>query len=78
MAWEDKPSDAQLNAWYNFTKWIIAREEGSRATKYLENNVTRRDLSNELGRLRNLSINRKLKTREQVYNSRIWENYEHE
>lgn len=78
MAWSDKPSEAQLGAWINMTKWVIDRDEAILANRFLEKTATRKQLSQELGRLRDLTIDRKLKTREQVYEGKLWEGFDHD
>ena len=78
MAWSDKASDAQVSAWFNLTKWVINRDEAMMASAYLERAITRGEMSKELGRLRSLVMNRKLKMREQVYDSEIWKGYQYD
>lgn len=76
MAWTDEPSEAQINALLNLVRWEISREELPRIVDYLRNNATRKELSNELGRLRRLKIDRKL-NRDNAFESEIWDKYNH-
>ena len=76
MAWTDEPSDAQINALLNLIRWEIHRDEIKGIEEYLKTNATRREVSEELGRLRDLKINRKL-NRDNAFESEIWQNYEH-
>ena len=75
MAWSDEPTEAQLAAVFNLTKWVLPRDLGKAATDYLEETATRREVSYELGRLRDLEIKHKLKDRESVFASDIWEGF---
>ena len=76
MAWTDEPSDAQINALLNLIRWEIHRDEMKGIEEYLKANATRREVSEELGRLRDLKMNRKL-NRDNAFGSKIWQNYEH-
>lgn len=76
MAWTDEPSDAQINALFNLIRWEIHRDEMKGIEEYLKANATRREVSDELGRLRDLKMNRKL-NRDNAFESEIWQNYEH-
>lgn len=76
MAWTDEPSDAQINALLNLIRWEIHRDEMKDIEEYLKANATRREVSDELGRLRDLKMNRKL-NRDNAFESEIWQNYEH-
>lgn len=77
MAWTDKPTDAQIRALLNMMRWVVADREVAGIVTYLENNATRRQVSDELGRLRDLKIDRKL-TRESCFSSDLWKGFEHE
>lgn len=74
MAWADEPSDAQINALLNLIRWEIRRDEVKGIEKYLKANATRREVSDELGRLRDLKMNRKL-SRDNAFESEIWKKY---
>lgn len=76
MAWTDEPSDAQINAVLNLVRWEISREEIPKIADYLMANSTRKELSTELGRLRQLKISRKL-NRYNAFESEIWDKYNH-
>ena len=76
MAWTDEPSDAQINALFNLIRWEIHRDEMKGIEEYLKANATRREVSEELGRLRDLKMNRKL-NRDNAFGSELWQNYEH-
>lgn len=74
MAWTDEPSDKQINALLNLIRWEIHLDEIKGIEEYLKTNATRRQVSEELGRLRDLKMNRKL-NRDNAFESEIWKNY---
>lgn len=74
MAWTDEPSDKQINALLNLIRWEIHLDEMKGIEEYLKKNATRREISEELGRLRDLKMNRKL-NRDNAFESEIWKNY---
>lgn len=74
MAWTDEPSDKQINALLNLIRWEIHRDEMKDIEEYLKVNATRHDVSEELGRLRDLKMNRKL-NRDNAFEGEIWKNY---
>ena len=76
MAWSDEPTDNQINALFNLVRWEISREEMPKMEAYLKEHATRRELSNELGRLRDLKIERKM-NRDVAFAGDIWSGYEH-
>lgn len=75
MAWEDKPTDAQLSAIFNITKWVLPRNLGKAATDWLEATSDRKNVSNEIQRLKGLDKSRRLDCREIVFDSEIWEGF---
>lgn len=74
MAWSDEPTDNQINAVLNMIRWEISNEEIPRINAYLKEHTTRRELSKEFGRLRDLKISRKM-NRDRAFDSEIWKNY---
>ena len=76
MAWTDKPTDNQINALLNMIRWEITREDMPKINAYLVNNTTRKEVSEELGRLRVLKMSRKM-NRDTAFAGAIWNNYEH-
>lgn len=77
MSWDDKPTDNQLYAIHNFLDHhtTMPRKKALAAIDYLREYATRREASNELGRLRDLYIDRKL-NRDNCFDSAIWEGFE--
>lgn len=76
MAWSDEPSDAQINALLNMIRWEISNEEIPRINAYLKERATRREVSDELRRLRELKMSRKMNP-DTAFASDIWSDYEH-
>lgn len=76
MAWSDEPSDAQINALLNMIRWEISNEEIPRINAYLKEHATRREVSDELKRLRELKMSRKMNP-DTAFASEIWADYEH-
>lgn len=74
MAWTDKPTDAQLNAFWNLTMGTLSTPEAKDAMAWLEKNANRRQVSDELGRIRDLYIDHNL-TREECFNGDVWKEY---
>ena len=74
MVWTDEPSDKQINALLNLIRWEIHLGEIKAIEEYLKTNATRRQVSDELGRLRDLKMNRKL-NRDNAFESELWKNY---
>ena len=74
MAWSDEPTPSQLGAVKRLTEGVIPNDKIVQALKHLENTATRREVSDELGRLRCLYIDRKL-DKSTVYDSEIWDGF---
>lgn len=72
MAWGDEPTDAQLSAVYRLIQWQMTTPEAREAVSWLGEHTTRQEVSNELGRLRELFGERKL-DRERCFGSEIWD-----
>lgn len=71
MAWSDEPTMAQLGAVKRLIEGTIPNETIVKALHHLENTATRREVSDELGRLRCLYIDRKL-DKENAFEGDIW------
>lgn len=74
MGWLDKPTDAQINALWNLIQWQMPRAEAKDALDWLEENATRKQVSGELGRIRELALARSL-NREKCFSGEIWQEY---
>lgn len=79
MSWNDKPTDNQLNAIFNFIDWRagMSREKTLAAIDYLKTHATRRQVSNELGRLRELYIHHRL-NRDNCLTGEVWEDFKYD
>lgn len=77
MAWSDEPTEMQLGTIYSWIRWYMTNEEAGRAVAYLEEIATRRDVSNEIKRLKDLKTRQKL-TLDEIFKGAIWEGYKHE
>ena len=74
MAWSDEPTQAQLSGVYRLIEWTVPKETILEALEYLEEKATRREVSDEMGRLRSLYIDHKL-DKSNVFASEIWEGF---
>lgn len=74
MAWTDKPSEAQLRAWAHKVRWDLPTDLIQAAYKYLENNTTRREMSNEMDRIWGLKDKHGL-DKETCFASPIWNKF---
>lgn len=74
MAWIDSPTKAQINAMWHWFNWEMPRTEAKDALDWLEKNATRKQVSDELGRLRELSLAHNL-NREQCFSGDVWKEY---
>lgn len=77
MAWSDEPTDAQIGALYHLIRWKMPNAEAIKALDWLKENATRRDVSYELKRVRELYIGHKL-TKEDCFDSEIWEGFKND
>ena len=79
MSWDDKPTANQLDAIRRFLGFhtTMPRKKVSAAIEYLEEHATRREASEELGRLRSMFIDRKL-NRDNCFDSEIWKDFKFE
>lgn len=74
MAWSDKPTQAQLSGVYRLIEWTVPKDTLLAALEHLKETATRREVSDEMGRLRNLYIDHKL-DKSNVFASSIWEGF---
>lgn len=77
MVWSDEPTPVQLGALGRLIHWQVDAYTEERAIRFLEKYATRRDVSTEMARLRNLYLAKKL-TKDTVFDSPIWEGFEDE
>lgn len=77
MAWTDEPSEAQLNAVFNWLSWRLPKETATSAVEYLSQTATRSDVYKEINRLKKLK-DRNALTKEMCFDSEIWEGFRDE
>ena len=77
MAWSDEPTDAQIGTLYHMIQWKMPTAEAIKAVNWLKENSTRRDVSYELKRVRELYIRHRL-TKDNVFGSEAWYGYKGE
>ncbi|MBO7720131.1 hypothetical protein J6S35_00630 [Candidatus Saccharibacteria bacterium] len=77
MAWSDGPTKAQVNALWRLMQWaLLPNDVLNEAVAWLEKRVNRKQMSQELGRVRALQIDRKL-DKISCFDSPIWDGFEH-
>ena len=74
MAWSDEPSETQLGTIFSWFRWCMPTEDAKKAVAWLEKTATRRDVSTEMSRLKNLKTKRLLDA-STCFDSEIWEGY---
>lgn len=77
MAWSDEPTDAQLNAFYKLIHWEVPNNIAQKATLWLAEMATRREVSDELKRVKELAVTHKLSALN-CFEGEIWEGFDHE
>ena len=77
MAWTDKPTDSQLRAIFRFLDFdtLVPTAKVHAAVDWLEEHANRREASDEMRRLRSLSLKKKL-NKTNCFESRVWEGFE--
>lgn len=74
MGWNDKPTKEQINALWRWMKWQMPTAEAKDALDWLEENATRKQVSDEMTRIRELYLSRKL-DRTECFKGEIWQEY---
>ena len=77
MAWSDEPTEAQLRVIYNWFRWEMSNEKAAAAIKFLENTATRREVSYEMRRIKNLK-DKRLLDGAKCFESEIWERFDYD
>lgn len=75
MAWSDKPTDNQIFAVERLTTFIVPKETRNKMLDWLRATATRKQVSDELGRLLDMYCDNKL-DRVNVFDSPIWDGFE--
>lgn len=71
MAFNDKPTDRQLDMFYYWGRWAVPTPELRRAVRWLADNANRKQVSEEMTRIRELYQHRNLE-RDNFFESEIW------
>lgn len=77
MAWSDRPTQMQLVTILDFLRWQIPYDKALKAIEFLENSATRRDVSDEMRRLRDLKQKHVLDGKN-AFTGKIWEGFEYD
>ena len=77
MAWSDEPTDMQLGTIFSWLSWKVDRKTAQEAVKWLQNTATRRDVSAEMNRLRDLRQKNALNA-SNCFLGEIWEGFKHD
>jgi len=76
MAWSDEPTQMQLITILDFLRWHMPYDKALKAIEFLENSATRRDVSDEMRRLRDLK-NKHALDGKNAFQSEIWEGFKY-
>ena len=76
MAWTDEPTRAQTGALWNLLQGVLPKDVETEALSGIEKRIDRRQMSDELGRIRALYIDHKL-DKISCFNSSIWDGFEY-
>lgn len=74
MTWSDEPTNAQLSSLYNMIKWKATGDSATRAIQWLAERATRREVSDELKRVRELYAKHALNATN-CFVGEIWEGF---
>ena len=74
MGWLDKPTKEQINALYYWMKWELPTSEIKDALDWLEENATRKQVADEMTRVRGLYHAKRL-NRIECFKGDIWQEY---
>lgn len=75
MAWTDEPSEAQIGVIFNWFRWNMPTPKAQDAVHWLKDTATRKEVSDEMTRLKKLYVSRKLNEKT-AFESEIWEGYD--
>ena len=74
MSWTDKPTDSQLETIYQWFRWVMPTAKASDSVKWLGDHANRKQVSDEMTRIRDLKKSRNL-SHERCFESDIWGDY---
>lgn len=74
MAFDNKPTEAQIGLLYRWFKWKMPIAKANHALNWLENHATRREVSQEIDRVGKLFHEINL-DEQKCFDSPIWDGY---
>lgn len=77
MAWSDEPTEVQIGLLYSWLHWEMDNEKAKAAAEYAQETATRKEVSTELSRLKDLKIKRLLNAKN-CFESEMWEGFNYE
>lgn len=77
MSWDDAPSEAQLGTVFSWLKWEMDTKQAQDAVRFLQKTATRREVSREMNRIKELKEKRLLST-STCFKGKIWEGFGHD
>ena len=69
-----KPTEAQLGTLFRWFRWKMTSDKASKAMKWLENNATRKEVSDEMKRVHDLYHSNKL-DEDKCFETPIWQGF---
>lgn len=76
MAWTDEPTIKQLVAWRRLVMWALPADMEMIATDWIKTHKTRRELSDELSRARDLYVEHKM-DKYNCFDSSFWDGFKY-
>lgn len=77
MAWSDEPTMTQLAVVGGFIQWTVPTGVKVQALDFLKRTATRREVSYEIKRLRELYMTHRM-SEDNVFDNEIWEGFSYE
>lgn len=77
MSWSDEPTEMQLGTIFSWFRWEMDTLKAQAAVRFLKKTATRRDVSYEMKRLKDLKKKRLLDA-SKCFESEIWEGFKYE
>lgn len=74
MAWSDEPTYNQIETLFRWMKWHMTNSEAVKASHWLKEHATRKEVSDEIKRVHDLYYEHKL-DKDNCFDSSVWEDY---
>lgn len=75
MAWSDEPTESQIGIIFNWFRWEMPMNKAQDAVRWLQDTATRKEVSDEMTRLKRLRNAHKLDEKA-CFDSEIWDGYD--